>query len=119
MSAIINASVPIASPLAFAERLIALAIDADRSGFSAAARRLAATAHAVLDRPSTQPLSPPAQGDGRHRDETGEAPVGAVGLPTQTATIHALRFGADGQRGVRGRDLAHCERFAITRLAAR
>ena len=104
MSATINASVPIASPLVFAERLIALAIEADQSGFSAAARRLVATAHSVLDRPSAPPLSRPTQDP--------------VGLPIRTAAIHASRFGADGQRGARGPSLADCERLAINRLAA-
>jgi hypothetical protein len=62
MSATINAWVPIASPLVFAERLIALAIEADQSGFSAAARRLVATAHSVLDRSSAPPSSRPRRG---------------------------------------------------------
>ncbi|MEO8714067.1 MAG: hypothetical protein ABI369_03545 [Acetobacteraceae bacterium] len=119
MSATINASVPIASPLVFAERLIALAIDADQSGFSAAARRLVATAHSVLDDPSAQPSSRPRHGSGRHRDETHDAPTDALGLPTHTATIHALRFGADDPRGARSPASTDCGRLAIGRLAAR
>ena len=89
MSATINASVPFASPLVLAERLIALAIDADQSGFSAAARRLVATAHSVLDRPGAAPSSRPTPSSEWPRTEELQASMVAVGLlPAQTATIH-------------------------------
>lgn len=119
MSATMNGPVPIANPLVLAERLVALAIDADRSGFPAAARRLIATAHSVLDRPNAGQPAPRRRQPARHsRADTEHAPPEAVGVPAQTATIHALRFGADGQRGGRGPHLPSCERFAISRLTA-
>lgn len=120
MSATINASMPFASPLVLAERLIALAIDADQSGFSAAARRLVATAHSVLDRPGAAPSSRPTPSSDWPRTEELQASMVAVGLlPAQTATIHTPRFGADSQRGTRSLGSADPERFAISRLAAR
>jgi hypothetical protein len=51
MSASVNCSPSLASPLVLSDRLIALAIDADRGGYTAAARHLVAIAHQVLDGP--------------------------------------------------------------------
>jgi len=119
MSATINGPAPIANPLLLAERLVALAIDADRSGFPAAARRLIATAHAVLDRPGAgQAASRSRPRVGHSRIETRDVPGKAVGVPAQIATIHAPRFGAEGQKNGRGTHLPSCERFAISRLTA-
>lgn len=119
MSATINGPVPIENPLVLAERLVALAIDADRSGFPAAARRLIATAHSVLDRRSAgQPASRSRPRVGHSRIEAHDVPVEAAGVPAHSATIHALRFGTDGQRNGRAAHVPSCERFAISRLTA-
>lgn len=91
MSAIMNGPGPIASPLVLSDRLIALAIDADRSGFPAAARQLIATAHSVLDRPNIAQSSSRSRLRMRHsRMEAREAPLETVGFRAQTATISAL-----------------------------
>lgn len=117
MSATIDGPAPIANPLVLAERLVALAIDADRSGFPAAARRLIATAHSVLDRRGASQPAPRSRP--RHsRIETHDVPVEAADIPAHTATIHALRFGADAQRNARAMHVPSCERFAISRLTA-
>jgi hypothetical protein len=121
MSATMNGLTPIANPLVLAERLVALAIDADRSGFPAAARRLIATAHEVLDRPglAAQPASHSRQWVSLPGAETGDAPPEAVGIPARTATIHPLRFGIDAQRDARDTlGMAGSERLAIKRLSA-
>jgi hypothetical protein len=47
-----------------------------------------------------------------------DPPGGPVEAPAHTATIHALRFGVDGQRNGRGMHVPSCERFAISRLTA-
>jgi hypothetical protein len=119
MSATMNGPTPIANSLVLAERLVALAIDADRSGFAAAARRLIATAHSVLDRPGAGQAELRSRQRAWHsRTEAPGASLEPVGVPAQTATIHTLRFGADGQRGGRGPHTPDCERLAISRLTA-
>jgi hypothetical protein len=91
MSAIMNGPGPIASPLVLSDRLIALAIDADRSGFPVAARQLIATAHSVLDRPNVARPSSRSRPRVRHsRMKASEAPLEMVGFQAQTATSSAM-----------------------------
>jgi hypothetical protein len=90
MSAFMNGPGPIASPLVLSDRLIALAIDADRSGFPVAARQLIATAHSVLDRPNiARPFSRSRLRVRHSRIEAREASLDTVGFQAQTATIPA------------------------------
>jgi len=58
MSASINCLPGIASPLVLSDRLIALAIDADRGGYMAAARHLVAIAHQVMEGPDRHRPAP-------------------------------------------------------------
>jgi hypothetical protein len=91
MSVIMKGPGPIASPLVLSDRLIALAIDADRSGFPVAARQLIATAHSVLDRPNVARPSSRSRLRVRHSQmETREDPLERGGFQAQAATISAL-----------------------------
>jgi hypothetical protein len=62
MSASVNCLPGVASPLVLSDRLIALAIDADRGGYTVAARHLVAIAHQVMEGPN------------RHRSATRSLP---------------------------------------------